>query len=141
LEKKNWCKYIGLKKPAIEHTRMPVHRDPAIVRHPALSGKCPPEIGNNPVSDPSATGTRIAIFAKYGSRRSLICLFNRLNPQAAKHQGMLLRRVEAQVQINGEERPMAFITDNLSGSPHWVCDLYRWRWDGPSPAQTTASTT
>jgi hypothetical protein len=43
---------------------------------------------------------------------------------------MLLGRVEAQVQIDGEERPMAFITDNLSGSPHSVCHLYRWRWDG-----------
>jgi hypothetical protein len=63
---------VGWNNPATEHTRIPVHRDPVIVRHPALSGKCPPEIGNNPVSDPSATGTRIAIFAKYGIRRRLI---------------------------------------------------------------------
>jgi hypothetical protein len=46
---------------------------------------------------------------------------------------MLLRRVEAQVQIDGEERLMVFITDNLSGSPRSVCDLDRRRWDGPSP--------
>ena len=47
----------------------------------------------------------------------------------AKHEGMLLRRVEAQVEINGEERLLVFITNNLSWSPRSVCDLYRRRWD------------
>ena len=36
--------------------------------------------------------------------------------KSAKHEGMLLRRVEAQVEINGEERLMVFITNNLSWS-------------------------
>jgi hypothetical protein len=43
-----------------------------MVRHPGLSGKCPLDIGNNPVSDPNATGTRITILAKYGIRRRFI---------------------------------------------------------------------
>jgi hypothetical protein len=47
----------------------------------------------------------------------------------AKHEGMLLRRVEALVEINGEERLLVFITNNLSWSPRSVCDLYRRRWD------------
>ena len=47
----------------------------------------------------------------------------------AKHEGMLLRRVEAQVEIHGEERLLVFITNNLSWSPRSVCDLYRRRWD------------
>jgi hypothetical protein len=46
-----------------------------------------------------------------------------------KHKGMLLRRVEAHVEIEGEERLMVFITNNLSWSPRSVCDLYRRRWD------------
>jgi hypothetical protein len=56
----------------MEHTRIAVHRDPVMVRHPGLSGKCPLDIGNNPVSDPNATGTRITILAKYGIRRRFI---------------------------------------------------------------------
>jgi hypothetical protein len=47
----------------------------------------------------------------------------------AKHGGMLLRRVEAEVEIDGEERLMVFITNNLSWSPRSVCDLDRRRWD------------
>ena len=58
------AKIIGQNSPAIEQTRIPVQRDPAIVRHPRLSGKCPLDIGNNPVRDANATGTRITILAK-----------------------------------------------------------------------------
>jgi hypothetical protein len=47
----------------------------------------------------------------------------------ARHEGMLLRRVEALVEIDGEERRMVFITNNLSWSPRSVCDLSRRRWD------------
>ncbi len=47
----------------------------------------------------------------------------------AKHEGVLLRRVEALVEMEGEERLMVFITNNLSWSPRSVCDLYRRRWD------------
>jgi hypothetical protein len=46
-----------------------------------------------------------------------------------KHKGMLLRRVEAHVEIEGEERLMVIITNNLSWSPRSVRDLYRRRWD------------
>jgi hypothetical protein len=49
--------------------------------------------------------------------------------KGAQHEGMLLRRVEAHVEIEGEERLMVFITNNLSWSPRSVCDLYRRRWD------------
>lgn len=49
--------------------------------------------------------------------------------KSPKHKGMLLRRVEAHVEIEGEERLMVFITNNLSWSPRSVCDLYRRRWD------------
>ena len=41
----------------------------------------------------------------------------------------MLRCVEAHVEIEGEERLMVFITNNLSWSPRSVCDLYRRRWD------------
>jgi hypothetical protein len=47
----------------------------------------------------------------------------------AKHEEMMLRRVEAYVEIEGEERLMVFITNNLEWSPRSVCDLYRRRWD------------
>lgn len=40
-----------------------------------------------------------------------------------------IRRVEARVEVDGEERTMVFITNNLSWSPRSVCDLYRRRWD------------
>jgi hypothetical protein len=46
-----------------------------------------------------------------------------------KHKGMELRRVEAWVEIDGEERRMVFLTSNLEWSPRTVCDLYRRRWD------------
>jgi hypothetical protein len=47
----------------------------------------------------------------------------------AKHKGMRMRRVEAQVEVDGERRVMVFITNNLHWSPQSVCDLYRRRWD------------
>ncbi|MEI6713486.1 MAG: IS4 family transposase [Verrucomicrobiota bacterium] len=46
-----------------------------------------------------------------------------------EHEGMMLRRVEAYVEIEGEERLMVFITNNLAWSPRTVCDLYKRRWD------------
>jgi len=42
---------------------------------------------------------------------------------------MMLRRVEAYVEIEGEERLMVFITNNLAWSPRTACDLYKQRWD------------
>jgi Transposase DDE domain/Domain of unknown function (DUF4372) len=46
-----------------------------------------------------------------------------------KHQGMILRRVEAWVEVDGKWRVMVFITNNFDWSPQSVCDLYRRRWD------------
>ncbi|MFM7182571.1 MAG: IS4 family transposase [Verrucomicrobiales bacterium] len=46
-----------------------------------------------------------------------------------KHKGMVVRRVEARVEVDGEWRIMVFITNNFDWSPQSVCDLYRRRWD------------
>lgn len=46
-----------------------------------------------------------------------------------KHAGMILRRVEAWVEVDGQRRIMVFITNNFDWSPQSVCDLYRRRWD------------
>jgi hypothetical protein len=43
--------------------------------------------------------------------------------------GWTLRRVEAWVEVDGEERLMVFITNNTAWSPRSVCDLYRARWE------------
>jgi hypothetical protein len=40
-----------------------------------------------------------------------------------------LRRVEAWVQVDGEDRLMVFISNNTTWSASSVCDLYRARWD------------
>ena len=40
----------------------------------------------------------------------------------------LLRRVTALVEVDGQERLMVFLTNNLEWSPVTVCDLYRSRW-------------
>jgi len=41
----------------------------------------------------------------------------------------LMRRVVAWVEVDGQERLMTFLTNNLSWSPRSVADLYRCRWD------------
>jgi hypothetical protein len=43
--------------------------------------------------------------------------------------GWQVRRVEAWVQVDGKERLMTFITNNLEWSASSVCDLYKARWD------------
>ena len=40
----------------------------------------------------------------------------------------LMRRIVALVEIDGVERPMVFLTNNLQWSPRSVADLYRCRW-------------
>jgi hypothetical protein len=40
----------------------------------------------------------------------------------------LMRRVVALVEVDGEEREMSFLTNNLAWSPRSVADLYRCRW-------------
>jgi hypothetical protein len=41
----------------------------------------------------------------------------------------LMRRVVALVEIDGKEREMTFLTNNLKWSPRSVADLYRCRWE------------
>ncbi len=40
----------------------------------------------------------------------------------------LMRRILALVEIDGKEREMTFLTNNLGWSPRSVADLYRCRW-------------
>jgi Transposase DDE domain/Domain of unknown function (DUF4372) len=40
----------------------------------------------------------------------------------------LMRRVAALVEVDGEERKMTFLTNNLAWSPRTVANLYRCRW-------------
>ncbi len=40
----------------------------------------------------------------------------------------LMRRVVALIEIDGQEREMTFLTNNLAWSPRSVADLYRCRW-------------
>ena len=40
----------------------------------------------------------------------------------------LMRRVVALVHIDGQERELVFLTNNLEWSPRSVADLYRCRW-------------
>ena len=39
-----------------------------------------------------------------------------------------LRRIEAEVEVNGEWVVMVFLTNNMDWAPSSVCDLYRCRW-------------
>ena len=48
------------------------------------------------------------------------------NPNKAAPE--LMRRIVALVEIDGEEREMVFLTNNLQWSPRTVADLYRCRW-------------
>lgn len=41
----------------------------------------------------------------------------------------LMRRIVARVEIDGQEREMSFLTNNLEWSPRSVTDLYRCRWE------------
>lgn len=49
--------------------------------------------------------------------------------QTAKAYPAVLRRVTARVEVDGQERVMVFLTNNLAWSPVTVCDLYRCRWE------------
>jgi hypothetical protein len=42
--------------------------------------------------------------------------------------GRVLRRVTALVEVDGKDRVMVFLTNNLEWSARSVCDLYRCRW-------------
>lgn len=47
-----------------------------------------------------------------------------------KHlKGWTFRRVEAWVEVDGQERLMVFITNHTGWSARSICDLYRARWD------------
>ena len=43
--------------------------------------------------------------------------------------GEFVRRVEAIVEVDGRDRVMVFLTNNLGWSPRTVCEMYRCRWD------------
>ena len=47
----------------------------------------------------------------------------------AKFKGWTLRRVEAIVEVDGKDRVMVFITNNVAWSARSVWDLYRARWE------------
>ena len=48
--------------------------------------------------------------------------------KTAKDYPQPLRRVTARIEIDGQERVMVFLTNNLDWSPVTVCELYRCRW-------------
>jgi IS5 family transposase len=50
-------------------------------------------------------------------------------PKWRRLQGWTVRRVEAWVKVDGQQRLMVFITNNTRWSAQSVCDLYRARWD------------
>ena len=56
--------------------------------------------------------------------RDEVIVLNHPGPLAPE----LMRRVVALVEIDGEEREMTFLTNNLAWSPRSVADLYRCRW-------------
>lgn len=52
----------------------------------------------------------------------------RLTGPAAKHYPVALRRVVAQVEVDGKLREMVFLTNNVTWSAQTIADLYRCRW-------------
>ncbi len=48
--------------------------------------------------------------------------------QALKDYPERFRRVEAEVEVDGEKCVMAFISNNLQWAPSSICDLYKHRW-------------
>jgi hypothetical protein len=58
-------------------------------------------------------------------RDESVCL---INPLSFKEYPQIFRRIEAVVEIDGEEQIMVFLTNNFSWSPTSVADLYRCRW-------------
>jgi hypothetical protein len=49
--------------------------------------------------------------------------------QTKKLKGWTLRHVEAWVEVEGKERVMVIITNNLKWAAGSVCDLYKARWE------------
>jgi hypothetical protein len=56
--------------------------------------------------------------------RDEVIMLSDLNKRAPQ----LMRRVVALVEIDGQEREMVFLTNNLAWSPRSVADLYQCRW-------------
>lgn len=52
----------------------------------------------------------------------------RLTGPARKHYPVELRRVVAEVEVDGQVRTMTFLTNNLAWSAQTIADLYRSRW-------------
>jgi hypothetical protein len=51
-----------------------------------------------------------------------------VGPKSRAEYPQRLRRVEAVVEVNGEERVMVFLNNNFAWAPSSVADLYRCRW-------------
>ena len=51
-----------------------------------------------------------------------------VNPNSLKFYPERLRLVEATVLIDGKEKRLTFITNNMNWSPNSICDLYKCRW-------------
>lgn len=49
-------------------------------------------------------------------------------PETSKAYPQTLRLVRAVVQINGKDKVMEFITNNMDWAPSSICDLYKSRW-------------
>jgi len=52
-----------------------------------------------------------------------------LTGTAAKDYPVGLRRIVALVEVEGQIRPMVFLTNNFAWSPQTIADLYRCRWN------------
>jgi len=50
------------------------------------------------------------------------------NKDSRAHYAEAMRRVRALVEVDGKEREMEFLTNNLQWSASSVADLYRCRW-------------
>ena len=50
-------------------------------------------------------------------------------PKSATDYPQVLRRVAAEVEIDGKPHTMVFLTNNLEWSPQTIADLYRCRWN------------
>jgi len=51
-----------------------------------------------------------------------------ITPKSKAEYPQRLRRVEALVEVDGKEKVMVFLTNNLQWAPSSVCDLYQGRW-------------
>ena len=51
-----------------------------------------------------------------------------INPTAKAGYPLTMRRIKAQVEVDGTLKMMVFITNNMAWAPQSICDLYKSRW-------------